>query len=223
MQAVLIVAFISALASCMFLGYAFVGDSLQIPDGVSRPHAEHIPNIPTEAVNLERTLTVERAGDALVTSRLNIDKEFMDDMNSCHFCTKIEYAPGPEGKAAIAFRGDNLNLTGYQRLVFFARGEQEQEVSFIAIGSRPVSSIRNGANLFPDEQFAVITKNVTLDSDWKRFEINLNQVRLEEIIYPFGFVLSDYGSGLNQIFYLKGITFDRKPAQNPLPLANLAT
>lgn len=163
---------------------------------------------------MERTLPVERAGVALLTSRLNIDKEFIDSMNSCDLCTTIEYSPGPEGKAAIAFRSDNLNLTGYKRIVFFARGEQKQEVSFIAMGSRTISCVRNGADMFPAEQFALITKNVTPNSDWVRFEINLNQTRLEGIIHSFGFVLSDHASGFKQIFYLIGITFYRKRAQN---------
>lgn len=222
MQAVLVIGFISVVVACMLLAYAFVGDS-QTPEGIMKSHVDHVADIPRETINLERTLSVERAGDALVSSRLNIDKEFIDSMNSCDFCTKIEYSPGPVGKAAIAFRSEDLNLTGYQRMVFFARADKEQEVSFIAIGSRSISSIGNGVDVFPGEQFAFITKNLTLDSDWKRFEINLNQTSLEGIIHPFGFVLSDYGSGLKQILYLKGITFDRKPAQNPIPLANLVT
>ena len=58
-------------------------------------------------------------------------------------------------------------------MVFFARGEEEQKVTFMAIGTRIISGIDGvGASMVPGEHFAVVTKNVTLDNTWQRFEID---------------------------------------------------
>ena len=70
-------------------------------------------------------------------------------------------------------------------------------------------------DLFPNEDFAITTKNVTLQNDWKKYEISLNKTKLEDVTLPFGFVITDNNTP-KQIFYLKGVTFDRKLAQNPL-------
>ena len=138
------------------------------------------------------------------------------DSTSCEFCNKFEYTPGGMGKAGIAYRNDKLDLEGYQRIVFFARGQHGgEEVSFTAIGRSTSGQTRYDNYLFPNEDFAITTKNVTLQNDWKKYEISLNKTKLEDVTLPFGFVITDNNSP-KQIFYLKGVTFDRKLAQNPL-------
>ena len=219
MQVVLIVSSISVLIAIGYLAFALGG-----PNTPSSPHPHDAVSSTREPVNLERTLVPESWGDTTAAPKLSIDKEFIDSMGSCHFCTRVEYSPRLGGKATVAFRSDGLDLTGYQRLVFFARGEEEQKVTFMAIGTRIISGIDGvGASMVPGEHFAVVTKNVTLDNTWQRFEIDLSQTSLERIIHPFGFVLTDDGSGKKQIIYLKGLTFDRKVAKNPITLANLAS
>ena len=181
-------------------------------------HAVHPTTIQIERpVHVEDTPSVDRAGDAEFNSRLMIDNDYMDSTNSCEFCNKIEYTPGGVGKAGIAYRNDKLDLEGNQRIVFFARGQQGgEEVRFIAIGRSISGQNINDEDLFPNGDFAITTKNVTLQNDWKRYEINLNKTKLEDVTLPFGFVITDNESP-KQIFYLKGVTFDRKLAQNPLP------
>jgi hypothetical protein len=218
MHVSLIIAAISAMVSGTILAFASVSET---NNNLSVLHASHLSNIPTnEPVNLEHKLGVERAGDAILSTRLIIDKEYVDTAVNCEFCTRIEYSPSQNGEAGIAYRNDNLNLTGYQRIVLFARADTPQEIRFLAIGTKSSPSNSNNIHIFPNENFAFVTKRIALDSDWKKFEINLNKTKLEGVDLPFGFIIADDGSDSKQIFYLKGITFDRKPAQNPLPLVS---
>ena len=214
MQYVLIVGILIATASCTILAYALGTNVSNVPG----THAVHPTTIQIErAVHVEDTPSIDRAGDAEFNSRLMIDNDYMDSTNSCEFCNKIEYTPGAVGKAGIAYRNDKLDLEGNQRIVFFARGQQGgEEVSFVAIGKSTSGQTTNDGDLFPNGDFAITTKNVTLQNDWKRYEISLNKTKLEDVTLPFGFVITDNESP-KQIFYLKGVTFDRKLAQNPLP------
>jgi len=215
MQSVLIVGIVIAIAfSCTILAYSL---GINVSD-VPGTHAVHSTTIQTErAVHVEDTPSIDRAGDAKFNSGLMIDNDFIDSTN-CHFCNKIEYTPGGERKAGIAYRNDKLDLEGDQRIAFFARGQQGgEEVSFIAIGRSISGQTTNDDDLFPNADFAITTKNVTLQNHWKKYELSLNKTKLEDVTLPFGFVITDSESRAKQIFYLKGVTFDRKLAQNPLP------
>lgn len=215
MQFVFIIAIIITVASCAIIAYALSRE-------LSNSHPSHLTNVQRNlAVNVEDTPTIEREGDAKFYSRLTIDNDFIDPAHHCDFCNKIEYIPGQEKKAEIAYRIDNLDLKGYQRIVFFARGELGGEiVSFIAIGRTFGGFHSKNLDNFPYQDFAVTTKNVTLDNFWKRYEISLNVTQLDNITHPFGFVITGHETGVKEIFYLKGVTFDPKPAQHPLPLVN---
>ena len=209
---VLIVGIVGAIASCVILAYALGTNVSNVPG----THAVHPTSVQLErVVHVEDTPSIERAGDAELNSRLIVDKDYLDS-TSCEFCNKFEYTPGSMGKAGIAYRNDKLDLEGYQRIVFFARGQQGgEEVSFTAIGRSTSGQTRYDDDLFPNEDFAITTKNVTLQNDWKKYEISLNKTKLEDVTLPFGFVITDNNTP-KQIFYLKGVTFDRKLAQNPL-------
>jgi hypothetical protein len=213
MQSVFIVAIVVTVASCAILAYGFVRD-------LSNSHSSHLTNIQRDlAANVEDTPTVERAGDAKFYSRLTIDNDFIDPTHSCDFCNKIEYTPSQEKKAGIAYRIDGLDLKSYHRIVFFARGEQGGEiVSFVALGRISSGLNSNNVDSFPYQDFAITTKNVTLDDFWKRYEISLQQSQLENVTHPFGFVITGLEPGVKEIFYLKGVTFDRNAAKHPIPL-----
>ena len=212
MQFILVVAIIITIASCTVLVYAFARE-------LSNTHPSHFTNQRDVTVNVEDTLTIVRGGEANFYSRLKMDKDFIDPTHSCDFCNRIEYSPGQEKKAGIAYRIDGLDLKGYQRIVFFARGEQGGEnVSFVAIGRISSGPNSNNVDSFPYQDFAVTTKNVTLNDFWKRYEISLKESQLDKVTYPFGFVISGHESGVKEIFYLKGVSFDRKAAQHPIPV-----
>ena len=213
MQIVVIVTIISTIISGAFLVYAF-GD-------FSDSHSLHVVDIKRGTVNVEDILTIDRGGDAKFYSRLVLDNNVIDPSNNCEFCNKIEYIPGSEGKAGLAYRYENLDLNGYQRIVFFARGQQGGEVvSFIALGRGSLDPTLNKVDTFPYQDFAITSRNVTLDNVWKRYEISLNNTNLEDVTHPFGFVITGDEPEVKQIFYLKGVTFDRKSAQDPLPVVN---
>lgn len=216
MQFVFAIAIICSVAACGILVYAFAGV-------FSNSHSLHpTTTLGDSAIHVEDSPSVERGGDAKFYSRLIIDNEFVDDMNSCHLCNKIEYTPGEKGKAGIAYMNNQLDLRGYQRIVFFARGQHGGEVvSFIAIGKSAYDPTTKNVDTFPNQDFAITTKNVTLGEFWKRYEISLDKAKLGDVTHPFGFVIAGNESEVKQIFYLKGVTFDRKPAVNPLPLVNI--
>jgi hypothetical protein len=218
MQFVFAIAIIGTVAACGILVYAFAGV-------FSNFHPVHPTTIQEKrAINVENNPLMERGGEARYYSRLKINNNFMDDMNSCHLCSRIIYTPGEHGKAGIAYLNDKLDLNGYQRIVFFARGQQGGEVvSFIAIGKSAYNPSTKNVDTFPNQDFVIMTKNVTLGEFWKRYEISIDKTKLADVTHPFGFVITGHESGVEQIFYLKGVTFDSKPAVNPLPLVNMTS
>ena len=217
MHFVVIVTIISTIISGAFLVYAF-GD-------FSNSHSLHPVDIKRDGtVNVEDILTIERGGEAKFYSRLVLDNNVIDPSNNCEFCNKIEYIPGSEGKAGVAYRNEKLDLSRYHRIVFFARGQHGDEVvSFIAIGRGSLDPSLNKVDTFPYQDFAITSRNVTLDNVWKRYEISLNNTNLEDVTHPFGFVITGHEPEVKQTFYLKGVTFDRKSAQHPLQIANTSS
>ena len=162
-----------------------------------------------------------READAKVTSNLRIDSEYLDPDDNCEFCTKIIYIPGKEGQAAIAYKVDKVDLTLSKRVVFFAKGQKGgEQVAFLAAGKTrgEGSGIVDNVDkdIFPDQGFGTMTSKVTLSNQWNRYQISLSSNDLRDITYPFGFLMTEGKSSTNQIFYLKGITFDKRYAQDPL-------
>ena len=86
-------------------------------------------------MNIENTATPIREADAKVSSRFSIDNNFVDPDNNCEFCTRIVYTPGNEGDAGVAYKDTKLNLDNSQRLVFFAKGQTNKQISFVAAGN----------------------------------------------------------------------------------------
>ena len=66
--------------------------------------------------NVDSSTSLDRAGDPVKVS--------LDANPSCEVCTFIKYIPGPIGKTGVAYKSAQpLDLTGAQRIVFFAKGE----------------------------------------------------------------------------------------------------
>jgi len=100
-------------------------------------------------------------------------------------------------------------------VLFRSRAEKPLNVTFLAIGT---NSRNSDTLVFHNEKFAIVTKGMIPDDSWKRFEISLSKYNLNGITIPFGLVLSGHNSDSNQVVYLKGITLDRKQAQDSIPL-----
>jgi hypothetical protein len=196
------------------LVYAFAGN-------FSNLHSTHPETRENKATNIELSSSIERVGEAKLESNFKIYSDFIDDMNNCHRCNKIDYIAGEDLKAGVAFINSDLNLIDDMRIVFFARGNDGgEEVSFVAIGRDIDNSNPANLDLFPNQRFGIVTKNVTLDEFWRRYEISLDNTELKEVTHPFGFVIYGKGPGIKQTFYLKGVSYDSEPAINPLPLIN---
>ena len=138
---------------------------------------------------IEGTATPVKAGDATISSRLVIDNNFVDPSNNCERCTRMVYTPGPQQEAGVAYKDDKLNLGNSQRIVFFAKGQTSEQVSFVAAGNDTHVSSNNDTEIFPKINFSVVTDNVSLTNDWQRFEIGLNGTALSDATYPFGIQL----------------------------------
>lgn len=170
--------------------------------------------IPGTTIGNDATLV--READAKISLNLVIDNKYSDPEHHCEFCTKMVYTPGPKKEAGVAYKDDNLDMGASQRIVFFAKGQPNEQVSFVAAGNTTNVLSKNDTDIFPRINFSVVTENVTLKNDWQRFEIGLNGTELSDATYPFGIQLAA-DSTQQQIFYIKGITLDSQPAKDPLP------
>ena len=194
--------------------------------------------------NVEDFKLMDRAGDAENSSTsLTTNTNVLTADGNCEICQLITFTPGPSGKAGIAYRSNNaLDLTGAQRIVFFAKGELGGEnLAFVAIGKdktngQTPNTLLASPKIFKKLTFAVTTQNVTLINDWKRYQISLNGIGLTGVTAPFGIIVTKdrhqtppSSSSTNRpplddkdpnhiVFFLKGVTIDNNLAVNPLPV-----
>jgi hypothetical protein len=146
--------------------------------------------------NIEHFNSTDRAGDAETQPiSLKITSNIMTPDGNCEHCELITYTPGRQGWAGIAFKSNKvLDLSAAGRVVFFAKGNIGGEnISFVAVGknvSGPVSnSSLSSTHTFKNLRFAVTSQNVTLTSDWNRYELSLDGRNMTSINYPFGFIV----------------------------------
>jgi hypothetical protein len=202
--------------------------------------------------NVEHFNSIDRAGDAETQpTSLKVSSDIMTLDGNCEHCELITYTPGPQGWAGIAFKSNRLlDLSAAGRIIFFAKGNTGGEnVAFVGVGknlsatSRPVSNFfLTPTHTFKNLRFAVISQNITLTSEWKRYELSLDGRDMASISHPFGFIVikgknqsissmqrlsSDKSSQQVEnlkgaistnntpnrvIFFLKGVTIDPYPA-----------
>ena len=165
---------------------------------------------------IEDNSTAVRVADAAVSSNLVVNNAFIDPEHHCEGCTRMVYTPGSKDQAGIAYKDDKLDLGSSQRIVFFAKGQPNEQVTFVAAGNDTKLSPSDDTDIFPKVNFSIVTENVTLKNDWQRFEIGLNDTALSDATYPFGIQFSA-DSTQKQVFYIKGVTLNEQPAHNPLP------
>ena len=140
-----------------------------------------VPENTTQGFSIEQTATPVKEADAKLPSKFVINKDFTDPDNNCEFCTAMIYTPGTNEEAGLAYKDIKLDLGDSQRIVFFARSEKSgEQVSFVAAGNDTSQVASNDTDIFPKIDFAITTENVTMDDQWKRFQIALNGTELDD-------------------------------------------
>jgi hypothetical protein len=120
---------------------------------------------------------------------LTIDNSFVNPEIHCEICTSVDAA----GQAEGAYAANATDLTGATKFAFWAMGESGGEnVTFKVAGKESQNNVVDYAN----------TTSTTLDSEWKRYEVDLAGADLKGITHLFGF---EVNSG--QTFYVKGAAY----------------
>lgn len=211
---------ISSIAG-IAVSFSFLAFALAI-DNATR-HFEHPTNKENFGIfqlsRVEHSPNLIREGDAKIISDFMVNSQFVEPDNNCSFCTQVNYTPARERQAGISYNVGKIDLTGSKRIVFFAMGQEGgEQIYVVAAGKNKAENSNNtnkfGRDLFPQIEFELITQNISLSKDWKRYEISLNGTDLRDITIPFGFVIFAGKSEANQVFYLKGVTFDSKSPRN---------
>jgi hypothetical protein len=170
------------------------------------------------------------AGDA---NNIKVNEDFVDPERHCEFCTLVEYRPGPRGVAGFAYENDaGLDLTGAKKLRFWMMGEEGNEkIKFKIAGKRSPDNIQDRPpdsspnrptdSIFESESFALTTEEVTLANDWRRYEVDLSGVSLDDITHPLGFELSKGNGAQKQLIYIKGLVFEDEPVEEAYTLATV--
>jgi hypothetical protein len=162
----------------------------------------------------------------------------------CEQCQFIVYKPIiTKERPVIAYTSETpFDLSGAQRIVFFAKGEIGGEIiKALAIGKSPDLVSTPPLNAL---QFEVVSPDIVLTNDWKRYELNVDGLDLKNVSSPFGLVISNQrestpffpepdsdkppinndsdnppinNDNVKEVsFYLKGISIDNNPSVDPI-------
>ena len=92
-----------------------------------------------------------------------------------------------------------------------------------AVGRNENTAVSNDTaqtfgSAFNDQNFTLISEDVSLENDWRRYQISLEGVNLERISHPFAFIVNQGPGQEATTFSLRDITYDSKPATDPLEI-----
>ena len=113
----------------------------------------------------------------------------------CEQCQFIVYKPiTNKERPVIAYAAQTpIDLSGAKKIVFFAKGELGGEtIKALAIGKSPDLDSTPSLNSL---QFEVVSPNIVLTKDWKRYEVQLDGLDLKNVTSPFGLVISNQRDG----------------------------
>jgi hypothetical protein len=191
-------------------------------------HNNHVQEAEAQALPLvvrDKFKEKQLAGDAEDGSKfLKVNEEFIDPENHCEFCTRVEYVPGPEGEAGFSYEDlKGLDLSNAKKVRFWVMGEEGNEKIKFKLAGKSLDKIQDRLDrlesrlnsIFESERFALTTEEVTLDNDWKKYEVDLSGVDLKGITHPFAFELAENGAE-KQVLYIKGVIYDDEPAEDAL-------
>jgi PKD repeat protein len=105
-----------------------------------------------------------------------------------------------------------MGLDGGEKLKFHIAGKTATDKDKVKNGNVSSPSV-----LFKDKKFALVTEEVTLENDWLPFSVDLTKVPKEQltgVTFPFAIETSKIKG--EQEFYIKAVTYDTEPAENPL-------
>jgi hypothetical protein len=140
------------------------------------------------AAQLPFYVTENSRAESNATS-LVIDDSFVNPEIHCEICTAVDAA----GQAEGAYTSNATDLTGATKFAFWAMGESGGEnVTFNVAGKEGQNDTVNYAN----------TTSITLDSEWKRYEVDLDVADLKGVTHLFGFEVDG-----GQTFYVKGAAY----------------
>jgi hypothetical protein len=122
-------------------------------------------------------------------SGLEIDNSFVNPEIHCEICTAVDAA----GQAEAAYSANATDLAGATKFAFWAMGESGGETLTFNVAGREA---RDGAVDYAN------TTSITLETEWKRYEVDLAGADLKGITYLFGFEIDG-----GQTFYVKGAAY----------------
>jgi len=156
------------------------------------------------------------AGDAAIDDGSFSVIETYVDLESCEFCTRIQYTPGENGVAGFSYLDEKgFDLTNAKRVTFYVMGVSgDEEIKFMAAGKN--SSITE-KGVFKNQKFAKTTESIKLDYDWKFIEIDLSGSDLKNITHPFALEIKPAKDSGQIVFYIKSVFIDTQTANNPIP------
>jgi hypothetical protein len=151
---------------------------------------------------------------------VTISSNTVDPENHCEFCLRIDYTPGVDGKAGVAIAPKSaLNLVGADRVVVFAKSNFGGDtVKFFAAGKKSSGSL---GDLSTSATWAAVSEEITLLSQWRKFEIDISQGSLTSIDYLLGIELPKNPDRTQITIYLQGVTIDGIDPEKPIPLEDV--
>jgi hypothetical protein len=147
----------------------------------------------------------ERSGD-----QVRVEEWMNEAERNCEMsCTYVQFTPGRNGKAGLAYVGDSpMDLSGAKRVHFFLMGDKGGEMVKVYVAGKNPSSAQKPDSLFK-EKFAK-SGAITLTNDWERYEISLSGVDLRGITAPFAIELLKGKNSAPQAVYFKYIVYENQ-------------
>jgi hypothetical protein len=206
----LAVAAAGVLIGSLFLTGNFLGTAGQ---SSGSPSTDHSPdsNMPLDVKYVSKDR--ERGLDAIGSHYLYIDENFVDDENHCEFCIFAQYKPGTFGRAVYAFENKSpMDLSEAKTLRFLARGELGGETIKIYSAGRKASTASDSDQSSIDDGLKGVefgfSRQLTLSTEWVKYEIDLAGLDLSEISHSFAFEMIKDDRIADQIVYLDLIYYD---------------
>lgn len=152
---------------------------------------------------------------------LYVHDNIVDTRRNCEFCTSIDYQPGlSTSNLDLSWSADkNFNISGAKKITFYAMGDTGGEVVKFEAAGKKVDTILGG-KVSKTLNFGLVSQPVTLQKEWKKFEIDLSKTNLSGVTNPFGIGIEKADNKGPVKIFVKGMVLDDQPATQALPVEN---